>query len=373
MCYHKTIKDKETRSRSLLLRLLIPLLILFFSMPAAARTATDQLGRTVKIPERIQRIIPLGGATRFVVYLQAFDLVAGVEAIESRKPPTAGRPYNVAIRSAASRLPVVGEGLQKPLNLEAIISLRPDLIITSEGDREQADRLSRTSGIPVVVIDYGGMGVLKLDKAKQAIKFLGDILGREKRASELAGYIDLTQKELSGRIPVASREKIYAGAVTHRGIHGITSTDADYFPLVLARATNIAANSGRKGHLFIDREQLLAWNPSLMLIDAAGLGLVRDDYTKQQGFYSRLAAIKNNRVYVTMPYNNYHTNIEIALSNSWYVAKVLYPENFKDISPQRKTDEICRAFTGIPCYGQLEKEFGGFGRLFFTDMKIHAH
>lgn len=356
-------------------KVIVIIMALILPVSASARenrTVVDQLGRTVSIPAKVQRIIPLGGAARYVVYLQAFDLVVGVEAMESRQPPSAGRPYNLAIRERAAKLPVVAEGRQKPINYEAIAALKPDLLITAELDRGQADHLSKTTGTPVLVINYGGMGVLNLDSARDTITLLGVALAREKRAKELVEYIDSLRKEISSRTATPSKESAYIGAVSFKGAHGMTSTDSEYFPLTMARGVNLSSKLGKKGHIFIDQEQLLVWNPSVIFIDAGGFSLVREEMKKQQSLYMRLNAARNNRIYVTMPYNNYHTNLELALANSWYVAKVLYPERFKDISPSVKADELCKVFNGAPCYGALKKEFGGFGRLSLKDMTVHA-
>lgn len=329
-----------------------------------SRTIVDQSGRSVILPHKVQRIIPLGGAARFVVYLQAFDLVVGVEAMESRKLPTAGRPYNLAIRKQAEQLPVVGEGRQKPLNLEAIIALRPDLIITAEADQAQADFLSRTTGVPVLVINYGGMGVLQQDKALQALELMGVALGRQERAKQLIQFFTDQQRELAQRTRSVSRQpSLYVGAVSQRGHHGITSTDADYYPLDVLRTPHLAQQTGKHGHLHINREQLLLWNPAVIVLDGSGIPLVREDYLLHQEYYRHLTAVRTNQVYRVMPYNIYHTNLELALANSWYIGKILYPQRFSDVDPARKTDDMCRIFNGIPCYDALFAEFGGYGPL----------
>lgn len=350
--------------QGLVLLLLAPSFVL--AAPQPVRIITDQLGRTVTVPKQVQRIIPLGGATRFVVYLQSFDRVVGVEAMENRMPVSAGRPYNLAIRTRADQLPVIGEGKQKPANPEAIMALRPDLIITAEGDRAQADQLSQRTGVPVVALDYGGMGVLKLDKVKDTLRLLGIVLGKDSRATYLTTYLDTQLRELKRRTGTVPRQSVYVGAVSHRGAHGITSTDSEYFPLRMLQATNLAATLGKPGHLYIDREQLLVWNPSLILLDAGGLSLVREEYSRDHEFFERLSAVSTGRVHAVLPYNNYHTNLELALANCWYLAKVLQPDQFASVDPTRKTDEICRAFVGISCYEQLRREYGGFGRLRFA-------
>lgn len=348
------------------------LLMVADASASATRTLTDQLGRQVTLPATVQRIIPLGGAARFVVYLQAFDLVVGVEAIEGRATPTAGRPYNLAIRKQAEKLPVVGEGRQKPVNPEAIMALRPDLLITAEADRAQADHLSRLTGVPVLALNYGGMGVVDPDKIKQSLLLLGTALGKQARAAELVGSLAAHQREFDRRMRGITPQAVYVGAISQRGPHGITSTDADYLPLLATGSINLARQLGKQGHAYIDKEQLLVWNPPVILVDGSGLQLVREDYQRHRAFYDRLAAVQHNQVYMTLPYNNYHTNLELALANSWYIGRLLYPSRFADINPVEKTDEICRTFVGIPCYDSLRREFGGFGPLQLTSRTAHA-
>jgi iron complex transport system substrate-binding protein len=332
-------------------------------LAAPARIVVDQLGRRVLLPAKVQRIIPLGGATRFMVYLQAFDLVVGVEAMENRQPLSSGRPYNLAIRSRAEKLPIVAEGRQKPVNAEAIMALRPDLLITAEADRTQADHLSRITGVPVLALDYGGMGVLKPERVKESFRLLGSVLQREQRANRLITELTSQERELERRLAGAKAVPVYVGAVSQRGSHGITSTDADYYPLEVSGALNLAKQLKKGGHAYIDKEQLLVWNPPVILVDAGGAELVRQDFVRNRAFFNRLAAVRTNQVYQTLPYNHYHTNLEIALANSWYIAKLLHPKQLIDIDLPKKTDELCRLFVGISCYDQLRREYGGFGPL----------
>ena len=54
---------------------------------------TDALGRKVKVPENITRIVAVNaGAMRFISYMEAIPLVVGIEETETR----AKRPYNFA-------------------------------------------------------------------------------------------------------------------------------------------------------------------------------------------------------------------------------------------------------------------------------------
>jgi hypothetical protein len=60
------------------------------------RRITDLAGRQVVIPEQVKTIVALNGSLRYVVYLQAVDLVIGVEGIEKNKNLLNGSKLPVA-------------------------------------------------------------------------------------------------------------------------------------------------------------------------------------------------------------------------------------------------------------------------------------
>ncbi len=77
----------------------------------------------------------------------------------------------------AAKLPKVG-GLRDP-DLEAIIALRPDLVII-RGKSEQVERLCRTSGIAVVEDKTDSF-----DSIFETVHELGDLVGEPDKATEL--------------------------------------------------------------------------------------------------------------------------------------------------------------------------------------------
>ena len=155
------------------------------------------------------------------------------------------------------------------------------------------------------------------------------------------------------------------GAIGFKGVHGITSTEAFYQPLEWIRARNVANEIGRPGHYFIDPEKLLLWNPEVLFVDAGGLDMVDSDFRKNADFYQRLSAVQKNRVFLTLPYNYYHTNIEIALADAYFMGKILYPKTFTDIDPAKTADKIFAFFVGRPVYRQIKEELHGFGGVYF--------
>jgi len=346
-----------------------------FGSTQGQRVIVDMLGRKVSIPQKVNRIVPLGGAMRYVVYLNAFDKVVGIEAIETSRGETAGRPYNLAIRKKAVKLPIVGEGMFKPINAEAMIAAKPDLIIIAARDAETVNNIAQKTGLPVLALaGFGGSGLFEMDSTIKSIEMLGSAIGKEQRAGEVVQFIKKTEKDLDRRSgkPAKGGPGVYVGCLGANGTHGITSTDADYFPLDALHGTNVAKNLGKRGHLYIDKEQLLVWNPAIILIDSGGLRLFKEDYTRNSAFYDTLDAVKKGRVYVTPPYNYYSTNIEIALANAYFAGSIIYPGKFSDLNIAKKADDIFRFFTGVPCYKRMQNEFGGYQNLRFSNGVIHA-
>jgi iron complex transport system substrate-binding protein len=154
------------------------------------------------------------------------------------------------------------------------------------------------------------------------------------------------------------------------GVQPITSTESQFVPLIWAGGYNVADEIGRTGHFFIDPEQLLVWNPANIFIDAGGLEKVVDGYRRNPAFFKRLRAVKDGHVFLIMPYNNYHTNIEIALADAWFIGKSLYPERFVDVEPTVKANEIFTFFLGVKAYAALQKEYHGFSRIRFSNDEL---
>ncbi len=336
---------------------------------------TDAAGRTVKIPPQVKRIVTLGGALRFVTYLQGLDTVVGIEALE-KKPVEAGRLYGLAVTEKAKTIVAVGEGGPggKLPDFEQVISVHPDMIITAGFDTAQADTIQQKTGIPVLILNTAATAALDLRHIKEALALLGRMIDHEQRAEAVIAFINQLEEDLARRTAsVTERPAAYVGAIGYRGKHGITSTEAHYAPLVWINGLNVADAINQSGHAFIDQEKLLLWNPDVIFLDAGGIDNVKEDYRKNPAFYAMLKAVKNDRVYVMPPYNYYHTNIEIALADAYFLGKTLYPTAFTDIDPGDKADEIFNFFIGMKAYGQLKNESLGFGQVIFekTGLSIH--
>ena len=317
------------------------------------RTITDSTGRTVTIPETVESIVCVNvGALRYTCYMQAQDLVVGVEDYEQE--PTMSRLYNYVNFDQFSSLPVIGSnGEHYP---EAIISANPDVIIMSAAESKDADDLQDKTGIPVVVVP--GSDTTLDDNAYETIRLMGEVYGKEDRAEELTNYLDSVKADLETRtadIPDVDKPTVYVGGVSFKGHHGFEGTEANYGPFVLIHANNLADTTGQSGAFDIDTEQVLAWDPDVIFLDFNGMALINEDYAKNPDFYQGLTAVREGRVYSQISFRSSASNLETALADAYYAATILYPEQFADIDPVEKAGEIFTALLGTNPYEDLKE------------------
>ncbi|MBN2331698.1 MAG: iron ABC transporter substrate-binding protein [Deltaproteobacteria bacterium] len=333
-------------------------LLTLFCGPTAAsanlegRLVTDLGGRTVVIPEQIDRLVALGpGALRLITYLQALDKVVGIEQIERQELPFYFRPYSVvAAKQLAHRHIVAPGGPGKLPDMEQLIACRPQVIICIGLDPMQVENLQQKTRIPTIMVTYGELGVLR-QEVIQSLRLLGTILGKEDRADELITFIEMVQKELHDRVKsVTQQEKptVYFGGIAYKGARGLTSTEANYLPGSMVKARNVVDAAKHDSHLFIDPEQLICWNPEVIFFDITSAPVIMPDFNRNSSFYHLLKAVKNGRVFTLLPYNQYNTNIEIALINAFFIGKTLYPFQFADITMDEKRSQIFQFFLGNP-------------------------
>lgn len=328
-------------------------------------TVTDLSGREVEIAAPAEKIAAIGpGALRLVCYVNGAAKVAGVEELEKNNPTAA--PYLLANPSLLA-LPAIGPGGPDTTpDAEMLVSLGLDVIFTCQlVDQARAEDLQAKTGIPVVVLDYGTLSTFSKE-IYDSLALIGQITGEEARAREVLDFLDRCKEDLDSRtkdIPEEEKPAVYVGGLSFKGTHGIESTYGNYPPLAAVKAKNVADEAGKEGSFAIDREQLLAWDPDIIFIDAGGLQLVKDDYRKDPAVYQSLSAVKAGEVYNLIPYNWYWTNIGTAIADAYFAGKVIYPERFADIEPAEKADEIYRFLLGKPVYEKMAAGYTGFSRI----------
>ena len=317
------------------------------------RTITDGAGRQVEVPQTVKSIVCVGvGALRYTCYMGAQDLVVAVEDYE--KEQTISRLYNFVNIAKFQDLPVIGTN-GNPYT-EELINVAPDVIVMSKSASVEPDELQKKTGIPVVVVP-GSDSTLD-QNAYDTIRIMGELYGKKDRAAELTSYLQAIQKDLDDRtkdIPDNEKPTVYVGGVSFKGHHGFEGTEAGYGPFALIHANNLADTTGQTGAFNIDLEQVLSWDPDIIFVDFNGMNLIREDYAKNPDYYNALTAVQEGKVYSQISFRSSASNLETALADAYYAACVIYPEQFADIDPVAKAEEIFEMLLGVNPYGDLKE------------------
>ncbi|MFP4508424.1 MAG: iron ABC transporter substrate-binding protein [Candidatus Acetothermia bacterium] len=321
------------------------------------KTVEDALGRKVQVPEEVERIVGLeAGALRLITYLEATDLVVGVETFEKRDR---NRPYRLAHPELAE-LPGIG-----PIHggdAEMIVAARPGVIFWSYATEKKADVLQDKTGIPVYVLNPGPPKTMSREELEASLRRMGEVIGKVERAEEVIQFVDREIERLRklGRNADKSEVEAYVGGIGQRGARGIRSTEPTYPPFSFVGLKNAAGSLGTD-HAMVNKEKIIQWDPDFLFVDQAGLSLVKDDL--RQSEFRSLSSIRSEKVFGLLPYNYYTTNFGTVLADAYYIGETVYPEAFEGISPEEEADRIYEFLVGSPIYSEMEEVFGGFGRI----------
>ena len=149
--------------------------------------------RDTRIPAKVTRVFPAGPPAAIMLYTLAPDLLIGW--------PRANRPEEreFLLPDVGSR-PEVGRitGRGNTANLEAVLALKPDLILdvgsTSETFVSLATRVQEQTGIPYALLDGRFVAIAT------SYRTLGALTGRRAEGEDLADYTHRTITLITERI-----------------------------------------------------------------------------------------------------------------------------------------------------------------------------
>ena len=101
-------------------------------------------------------------------------------------------------------------------------------------------------------------------------------------------------------------------------------------------------------------------------MDAAAVKNIKPLYQEDPTMFDSCKAWQTGEVYLEMAYNAYYTNYEIALINTWFIAKSVYPDLFADVDITAKANEITSAFLGKELADEIfacPSSFGGYQKI----------
>ena len=344
--------------------------------PAGEVTVTDMIGREVAVvPGSYSRVVCIGaGALRMYCYVADVGLLCGVEDIDnttlSERPKmfdSTARPYVMAYGDAFAALPSCGVGGPQAQTAEAekILSCAPDIVISEYEDTEKEDALQEQLGVPVITLRSGAAGVFD-ESFFGSLRLLGTIFGQEEKAEALVAFIERERAEISGRtadIPEEEKPAVYICGLGNWGTTNHLMTAPNYVSFTVANVKNAVTGLAAPGIQPIEAEKFVASGEDMdvMIIDAAAVKNIRPLYAEDPAMFDTCRAWRDGEVYLQMAYNAYYTNYEIALINTWFIAKCVYPERFADIDLNAKANEVTLAFLGQEMAERIASAPSGFG------------
>ena len=344
-------------------------------------TVTDMIGRELTVtPGSYTRVVCIGaGALRMYSYIGNVALLCGVEDIDNltleERPKmfdSVARPYVLAYGDVFSALPSCGVGGPNAQAAEAekILSCNPDIVISEYEDVEKEDALQEQLGVPVVTLKSGPNGVF--DGAfSQSMTLLGQIFGEEEKAEALVSFIAAETAEIAERTAnVADEDKpgVYICGLGNWGTTNHLMTSQTYASFEVANIRNVVTDLGANGVQPIEEEKFVALGADMDIIvmDAAAVKNIKPLYQEDPTMFDSCKAWQTGDVYLEMAYNAYYTNYEIALINTWFIAKSVYPDLFADVDITAKTNEITSAFLGKELADEIfacPSSFGGYQKI----------
>jgi iron complex transport system substrate-binding protein len=295
----------------------------------------DMVGRNVAIPSEINRVASLSYSVTVQIYMLAPDKMVGWD---SNRTEAANR-YMPAKYSA---LPVMGGG-KKDANYESYLSQNPDLVFVGHGgSAEDVNRIQQKFGnIPLLDVE----GDNNITNIPNSIKFVGTVLGEKNESDELISFYNKLIQQVtakSANIPENEKKRVYYA----RDPTGLMTnpSGASHTQLIeLCGGINVAQVPVTKGSVSVSMEQVLKWNPDVII--ASDPGFYNNIYN--DSVWQNVKAVKDRQVYLvpSSPFNWFESppGANVIIGIPW-TAKVLYPDKFKDLDLKNITKDFYSNF-----------------------------
>ena len=195
---------------------------------------------------------------------------------------------------------------------------------------DMVTQLGEQTGIPVVTLDSSLTGT------PDAYRLLGKVLGVEDRGNELADYAQKTLdniKSMVSKVPDSEKVKVYY-AESADGLKTDGTDNMHTEVINFVNATNVVTmdTSGSGAGTAVSMEQILNWNPDVILANSAMGGSDFASTVYNNSTWSGISAVQNHRVYVpaSLPFSWFDRPPCIAriIGAEWLAAK-LYPDYVK--------------------------------------------
>lgn len=225
-------------------------------------------------------------------------------------------------------LPIPAKG--GVIHIETLLKADPDIVFLKleTGAAEAEIRKLERFGLPYFVVGYRNM-----EEQRTIIEKMGKISGRYETARAYTGYYrDMVHmvKQRTGRIPDDQRVRLYHSVNEALRTDAAGTIEADWTRA--AGVVNVSVGDrlhARGDKFFAGMEQVLIWNPEVIIVNEAGV----DQLILQDKKWAAIKAVREKKVFpipVGISRWGHPGSLETPLAILW-TAKTVYPDLFSDM------------------------------------------
>ncbi|MHA7878979.1 MAG: ABC transporter substrate-binding protein [Saccharospirillum sp.] len=311
------------------------------ALSAQSVSVEDQYGRTVELDKPAERIvtIPIPAASMAVAVDGNDERLAGMHPL-SKTALVDGILGDFFPGTRDIPSDIVGQGFAP--NIEALLTVNPDLVFQWGHQGQDIVAPLEALEVPLVLMRYGSE-----EDAVDWLNLMGALTGNPEKADQLVTWRTDTLADVraaTADIPESDKPRVLYFLRFNSELRVAGAGTYNDFYIDLAGGINPAAE--QNGWLTVDPEQVLAWDPDVILLNG-----FEDDLSPADVFnnslYSNVSAVREQRVY-QLPLGGYRwdpPNQESPLTWKW-VAMNLHPDTLD--WPLR--EDIASAYAWI--YGQ---------------------
>lgn len=295
-------------------------------------TVTDQAGREVTIEKEPSSIV--SGyyiSSSLLIALGLKDKVVGIEAKADKRPI-----YKLAAPEL-TELPNVGTA--KEFNLETCAALSPDLVILPMKLKDAAQSLTDL-GITVLLVNPESQDLLT-----EMINTIATATNTNSEAAKLLAYIDSQKDMLTSALSGVEPESVYlASNSSFLSTAGPSMYQSSI--IELAGGKNAADSITDTYWAEISYEQLLAWDPSYIII-ASDAEYTVDDVLNDPNL-AECTAVKNSHVYaIPGDMEALDSPVPAGILASVWLAGILHPDQVSADTYTTEMTNYYETFYGI--------------------------
>ncbi len=318
------------------------------------RIVVDDNGSKVEVPEKIERVVvtnilPLASAV--AVYLNDGSRIVGMHpaSYSAAKNGLLGELYPEVLKADTGFI----QGAS--LNIEALMALRPDVVLVNAPDRRMIDMI-RGAGLAAFgispskwhydVIETHNRWMQSLAQLFPEAKGKGELI--EKKSREIAKMVADRTKDL----PREERARILF--IFRYDAKSLVTSGKNFFGQYWCDAVggiNVAEGiTADNSNAVIGMEEVYGYDPDVIFITNFTAALPEDIYGSKIGGddWSPVKAVREKRVY-KMPlgiYRSYTPSADTPLTLLW-MAKRVYPERFKDVDLMAEVKKYYQTVFGV--------------------------